>query len=599
MAYTVFARKYRPQTFEELVGQEHVARTLANAITQDRVAHAFLFTGVRGVGKTTTARMLAKALNCEQGPTPTPCNQCDACRDITAGIDVDVQEIDGASNNSVEDVRRLQESLPFRPARDRFKVVIVDEVHMLSTGAFNALLKTLEEPPPHVKFIFATTEIRKVPVTVLSRCQRFDLKRVDPETLLAHLQEVCAQEGADVAEDGLKLIVRAAEGSVRDALSLLDQAIVQGAEGGATGAVVVRDMLGLADRARTFELFAAAVSGDGAGALSGLDAQHADGADPVVVMRDLLDHCHDVTRAKVLSDAARFTDAADHVARVRALAEATPMGHLSRAWQMLLRAYEEARMAPDPLAAAEMALLRLAHAAGLPPPEAAAKLLARGGASDAGVATAGGSAKGPSRRAPETPVSGGLPDAPSARLRVVGGEDAEAPPAAAEAVAEIVADDDRSPPADDPAAHPLRPRSPRAWGEVVALAAENRDIDLKWRLERDCRPVRVEPGRIVYQPTDDAPSALASRLARALKAWTGETWLVSAEPGARGGETIAEARAREAAEAHARALEDPLVAEAMALWPGAEIAAIRPARDADKTDAGRDAQDDAKEDQAP
>jgi DNA polymerase-3 subunit gamma/tau len=585
--YQVLARKYRPQTFADLIGQEAMVRTLTNAFATGRIAHAFMLTGVRGVGKTTTARLLARALNYQReaegrdegGPSIELDPPGVHCAAIAASRHPDVLEMDAASRTGVGDVRDILEGVRYAAQSARFKVYIIDEVHMLSTAAFNALLKTLEEPPPHVKFIFATTEIRKVPVTVLSRCQRFDLKRLDPETLLEHLKGVCAKEKAKVAEDGLKLIVRAAEGSVRDALSLLDQAIVQGEPGGGkksveTGAEAVRDMLGLADRARTFELLGHALSGKGAEALAGLDGLRVDGADPVVVMRDLLDHCHDVSRAKALGEAARFAEAADHVARIRALAAATAMGHLSRAWQMLLKAYEETRAAPDPQAAAEMALLRLAHAAGLPPPEEAARLLAESGPS-AGAVAPSAQASAPRATAPQA-VSPPPPaeTAPSARLRVVGGDDEPAPgpdPEPDLGFAEPASpDEDLSEPAV------ARLHAPASWADVVGLALEARDLELKWHLER-VRPVRVEPGRIVFQPTEESPQDLAARLARALKAWTGQTWFVHADAAAEGGETIADAKKRESAEAVARAREDPLVAEALKLWPDAEIS-VRPRR---------------------
>jgi DNA polymerase-3 subunit gamma/tau len=617
--YQVLARKYRPQSFDDLIGQEAMVRTLTNAFKAGRIAHAFMLTGVRGVGKTTTARLLARALNYQKdgeskdqgGPSIMldPPGVHDTA--IAASRHPDVLEMDAASRTGVGDVREILEGVRYAAQSARYKVYIIDEVHMLSTAAFNALLKTLEEPPPHVKFIFATTEIRKVPVTVLSRCQRFDLKRVDPDALLKHLQNVCAKEGQKVDEDGLKLIVRAAEGSVRDALSLLDQAIVQGADGKGTSVDAVRDMLGLADRARTFDLFAAAIAGDGQKALSELDAQHVQGADPAVVMRDLLDHCHDVTRAKVLGEAARFADAADHVARVRALAQSTAMGHLARAWQMLLKAHEETRAAPDALAAAEMALLRLAHAASLPPPEAAARILAEAGSASAPAAASLGGAPGRSGASagggsPPRSLETAPPDmdrTPTARLKVVGGDDEggydgdsgdgyepyEASPAFQYAPqpdpnADPIADEDELPLNAGVQPPPKAKRSPRAWAEVIALALENRDLKLKWELERHARPVRVEPGQIVFQPTNEADPGLAQALARKLRDWTGETWFVNADAAAKGGETAAEAKAREAAAARAAAMADPLVAEALSLWPGAEISDIRSVRAREEKD---------------
>lgn len=551
-AYQVLARKYRPQSFDDLIGQEAMVRTLTNAFASGRIAHAFMLTGVRGVGKTTTARLLARALNfAKEGeargqgaPSMTLDPPGVHCAAIAAGGHPDVMELDAASRTGVNDIREILDGVRYAPLEARFKVYVIDEVHMLSTNAFNALLKTLEEPPAHAKFIFATTEIRKVPVTVLSRCQRFDLRRVGPDELAAHLAGIAAKEGTSIAEDGLRLIVRAAEGSVRDALSLLDQAIVQG-EGGKTDADAVREMLGLADRARTFDLFEAALTGRTQAVLTELDGQIDAGADPIVVMRDLLDHCHDVTRAKALGEAARFADAADHVARVRGLAESVGMGWLSRAWQMLLKGHEETRAAPDARAAAEMALIRMAAAAGLPGPEEAAKLL-RG--ETAGGAT-GGTTDAPPPRAPAETAQAQMRALAQAVPVAAPAADEEPPPAAAEGFASLA--------------------------DVAARAERERDMMLKSDIERFMRPVAFEPGRLTFQPTPDAPADLAKRVSRALQSWTGARWLVSPDAGAQGGETVAEARRRARAELFAEVAETPAVAKALALWPGAEIVEVR------------------------
>ena len=350
--YRVLARKYRPQTFADLIGQEAMVRTLRNAFEAGRIAHAFVLTGVRGVGKTTTARIVAKGLNCvgpdgQGGPTIEPCGVCGPCRAIAEGRHMDVLEYDAASNTQVDKMREILASLPYRPVEARYKVIIFDEVHMLSGGAFNALLKSLEEPPAHVKFVFATTEIRKVPVTVLSRCQRFDLRRIEPEAMTVHLAAVAAAEGAAIDADALALIVRAAEGSVRDALSLLDQAIAHG--GGPTGAAEVRAMLGLADRGRTLDLFEAVMRGDAGAALDELAAQYAAGADPLAVLRDLAEIAHWVSMTKIAPAAADDpTLGPDERARGAAFAARLSMRTLARAWQMLLKALEETAAAKLP-----------------------------------------------------------------------------------------------------------------------------------------------------------------------------------------------------------------------------------------------------------
>ena len=402
-AYQVLARKYRPETFADLVGQDAMVRTLKNAFAADRIAQAFVMTGIRGTGKTTTARIIAKGMNCigpdgTGGPTTEPCGQCEHCTAIMEGRHVDVLEIDAASRTGVGDIREIIDSVRYRAASARYKIYIIDEVHMLSTSAFNALLKTLEEPPEHVKFIFATTEIRKVPVTVLSRCQRFDLRRIEPEDMSALLKKIAAAEGAEIAEDALGLIIRAAEGSARDATSLLDQAISHGA--GETTAEQVRAMLGLADRGRVLDLMEMILRGDAAGALTELGAQYADGADPLAVLRDLAEITHWVSVVKITPDAAEDpTVSPDERARGQAMAEALPMRVLTRMWQMLLKALEEVSSAPNAMMAAEMAVIRLTHVADLPSPEELVRRI-----QEAPPAPAGG---------PATPNGGGAPTGPS------------------------------------------------------------------------------------------------------------------------------------------------------------------------------------------
>ncbi|MBV8778081.1 MAG: DNA polymerase III subunit gamma/tau, partial [Alphaproteobacteria bacterium] len=380
--YRVLARKYRPQTFAELIGQEAMVRTLANAIACGRVAHAFILTGVRGVGKTTTARIIARALNCvgadgSGGPTVSPCGECQHCRSIAEDRHVDVIEMDAASRTGVDDIRELTEGMRYRPVSARFKVYIIDEVHMLSKNAFNALLKTLEEPPPDVKFVFATTEIQKVPVTVLSRCQRFSLRRVPVEQLIAHYRAVAAAEGVEVAPAALGVIARAADGSVRDGLSILDQAIALAK--GPVDEAMVRDMLGIADRGLVFDLFETMLRGDAAGAVDRLDALYQGGADPLAVVQDLLDLTHFVTRLKLAPDAGAGDPLADgDRVRARPLAERLAMPVLARAWQMLLKGVEELQVAPSAKPAAEMLLVRLAYAAALPVPAELVRSIAGG-----------------------------------------------------------------------------------------------------------------------------------------------------------------------------------------------------------------------------
>lgn len=368
--YRVLARKYRPTTFAELIGQEAMVRTLTNALASGRLAHAFMLSGVRGIGKTTTARIVARALNCvgadgTGGPTAAPCGQCAHCVAITADRHMDVIEMDAASRTGVDEIRELLDGTRYRPTSARYKIYIIDEVHMLSRNAFNALLKTLEEPPEHVRFVFATTEIRKVPVTVLSRCQRFDLRRIDADLLVAHLGDIARREGADASATALHLIARAADGSVRDGLSLLDQAIAHGE--GTVEEDDVRRMLGLADRSVTFDLLDAAIRGNAAAALDLLAAQYRAGADPVEILTDLLELTHWLTRIKVVPDCvdAAGVPEAERV-RGRSMAERLAMGEASRLWQMLLKGLGETRAAPSPVQAAEMVLIRIAYAARLP-----------------------------------------------------------------------------------------------------------------------------------------------------------------------------------------------------------------------------------------
>ncbi|MCH9021118.1 MAG: DNA polymerase III subunit gamma/tau, partial [Proteobacteria bacterium] len=402
-SYRVLARKYRPAEFSGLIGQEALVRTLTNAIQGGRLAHAYLLTGVRGVGKTTTARILARALNCVGpdgggGPTATPCGECEPCRAIAEDRHVDVLEMDAASRTGVDDIRELIDGVRYRPVSARYKVYIIDEVHMLSKAAFNALLKTLEEPPPHVTFIFATTETRRVPMTVVSRCQRFDLRRVDAELLLRHLGDIAGKEEVTASEGALALIARAADGSVRDALSILDQAISHC--GGEIDEASVRDMLGLADRAQVFDLFEAVMAGEVKTAFDELARQYEAGVDPLVVVQDLLELTHWLTRVKLTPGAVKAITVAE-VERRRGteLAERLSLAELTRTWQMLLKGLEETRTAPEPLAAVEMVLVRLAYVADLPTPGELVKAIRDGG----------GAAEAASSPAPPPGGDGGAP----------------------------------------------------------------------------------------------------------------------------------------------------------------------------------------------
>ncbi|MFQ5565177.1 MAG: DNA polymerase III subunit gamma/tau [Paracoccaceae bacterium] len=540
-AYQVLARKYRPGHFRDLIGQEAMVRTLTNAFAHDRIAHAFILTGVRGVGKTTTARIIAKGLNCTErgdGPTIDPCGACEACVSIAEGRNVDVLEMDAASNTGVDNVREIIESVRYRASVARFKVYIIDEVHMLSTSAFNALLKTLEEPPEHVKFVFATTEIRKVPVTVLSRCQRFDLRRIEPEAMLAHLREIAGKENAGISDEALALITRAAEGSVRDALSLLDQAIAHG-QGDQTSAAEVRAMLGLADRGRVIDLFEAVMRGDAKAALEELGAQYADGADPAVVLRDLAELTHWVSVVKISAEAAEDpTVSAAERARGQDLAGRLSMRVLTRAWQMLLKAIEEVPIAPTAMMAAEMAVIRLTHVADLPPPEDLVRRLTEAGeAARPGPQGGGGSGGGPAARL--TAVAGGA-DAPAA---------VPAPGAGLERYAR--------------------------FEDVAALLRETRDIKLLDEVEAFVRLVRYKPGLIEFDPAPGAPPDLAGRLSQRLRGLTGARWQVAVSAGD-GQPTIAEQAAALSAVEAARASAHPLVLAALEAFPGAEIRAVRP-----------------------
>jgi DNA polymerase-3 subunit gamma/tau len=548
-AHTALARKYRPRTFAELIGQEAMVRTLRNAFATGRIAQAYMLTGVRGVGKTTTARLIARALNYAapggSGPTLDMDVEGEHCRAILESRHLDVIEMDAASHTSIDDIRELIDSAHYKPNTARYKVYIIDEVHMLSKSAFNGLLKTLEEPPEHVKFIFATTEARKVPVTVLSRCQRFDLKRIEVVALQLHLAEVVAREGAEAEPDALLLIARAAEGSVRDALSILDRAIAFGS--GKVETEAVRGLLGLADRGRIFELIEIVLKGDAGGAVLTLASLTNDGAEPAQVVADLADAVHAVTLVK----AAETSDpAASEAERLNAadLASRVSMPVLARAWQMLLKGYDEVRNSPRPHAAADMVLVRLAYAAELPMPADLMRQLRDGSAVSAGKA----GAATPTQTSSRKPVHASVPETPAA-------EDADGA--------------NESDDADVPEPVPLS--APASFEEVVTLAGDKRDLKLKHALTEQVRLVRFRPGHIELNPLPAAPKELGQDLMRKLKEWTGRVWIVALS-GEAGAEPLGvERRAREAREIEALR-EHPHVKEVLARFPDARIAAVRP-----------------------
>jgi DNA polymerase-3 subunit gamma/tau len=527
-AYRVLARKYRPTTFDDLIGQDALVRTLRNAFAMNRIAHAFMLTGVRGVGKTTTARILARALNCtgpdgNGGPTPDPCGVCENCVAILADRHPDVVEMDAASNTGVDDVREIIEATRFKPLVARIKVFIIDEVHMLSRNAFNALLKTLEEPPPHVKFVFATTEIRKVPVTVLSRCQRFDLRRVAVNELMTLFIQIAVKENVTIDKEAINQIARAADGSVRDGLSLLDQAIARGAEdGGQITAEIVSDMLGLADRSYVFDLMDAVMAGDAAAALTVMDKAHERGADPGVLLADLLGLAHQLTRFKSVP-ASAFSGALPEIERTRglALAEKLSIPWLGRLWQMLLKGVAEVEAAPDRHAAAEMILIRLCHVADMPPP---AELV---------------------RKLTELPSQIGNGHA--------------APPAGGgtRAVANGA---------------PVQNAAPRAinFSDVVALAGEKREVMLHAHLRQSAHLVRFAPPVIELRLEPGAPRDFSARLAALLEAETGRRWTIALSQAA-GEPTIDEVERAAETAARADAVDHPLMRAILETFPGARI----------------------------
>jgi DNA polymerase III subunit gamma/tau len=547
--YRVLARKYRPMRFEDLVGQEPMVRTLANSFAANRVHQSYILTGVRGVGKTTTARILARAFNYSlPGKIDRPSVDMPElgvhCQAIMESRHVDVIEMDAASHTGIDDVREIIENARYRPVSARIKVYIIDEVHMLSKQAFNGLLKTLEEPPEHVKFLFATTEIERVPITVRSRCIRFDLKRIGSLPMIDHLRKICAAEGVAAEPEALALIARVAEGSVRDALSLLDQGIAHGGQAGVT-APAIRDMLGLSDRGEVILLFERIMKGEIVEALELTRALHQAGADAADILIELAEFCHFVTRAKIAPGAAEDPTVSEiEHERGREFAGKLTLGVLTRAWQILLKGVEDVRDSPRPLASAEMALIRLAYASDLPTPEEALRKFSE--ATD-----------GP-RHAPPIPPMGRGPRA-SSQLAA-----ADAAPAAQATFPSRPAA--LAPP---PAQHRLA-----CFEDVVALARVKRDIQLVQSLEREARLARFEKGSIAFTPVEGAVPGLAQMLARRLQEWTGERWMVALVAGSTAPTMREVAEARDAERASGAAAH-PLVRKVLERFKGARIVDVR------------------------
>jgi DNA polymerase-3 subunit gamma/tau len=536
--YRVLARKYRPRNFADLIGQEAMVRTLTNAVAAGRIAQAYMLTGVRGIGKTTTARLIARALNYPGGPSiemPELTPQCEA---ILESRHMDVIEMDAASNTGVDNMREIIDSVRYAPVSLRYKIYIIDEVHMLSKSAFNALLKTLEEPPPHIKFIFATTEIRKVPVTILSRCQRFDLKRLDAALLMQHYARIAALENVTIDEESLRMIARASEGSVRDGLSLLDQAIAYSE--GKVKAADVAGMMGLIDRSRIIDLFDAVMTGDTAKAIREIEAQHEGGGDPETILGDLADFVHWVTRLKVVKDSALTDPSRTEAEKLRGADYAARLGmaHLTRAWQMLLKGISEVSYAAQPLLAAEMVLIRLAHAADLPSGDDLLKLAKQNPPAERSSPIAMAQ---PAKR--ELPV--------------------------AESVGSLALKPEAAPPQT-----PTETRVFANFADIIALVVEKRDVKLKGDLERFVRPIRVAPGQIELAMEQGASPGLPGELSRKLEAWTGRRWMVLvAKEGGDKPLALQKKDARESAFREAR--EEPAVQAILKRFPGSTVTDVR------------------------
>lgn len=585
--YRVLARKYRPADFTALIGQEPMVRTLTNAFAADRIAQAWMLTGVRGVGKTTTARILARALNYQSETIDKPTIDLSVpgthCQPIMEGRHVDVVEMDAASHTGIDDIKQIIDSVRYAPVSARYKVYIIDEIHMLSEKAFNALLKTLEEPPPHAKFIFATTEIRKVPITVLSRCQRFDLRRIEIAELTAHLRSIADTEEVTVDDTSLAMIARAGEGSVRDALSILDQAIAHGS--GTVDASAVRDMLGLADRTRVVDLFEHLMAGRVTDALDGFSSLYQAGADPVVVLNDLASFTHLVTRLRYVPGAADDDPSLSPDERERgiAFAERLPVTVLARAWQMLLKGIGECESAARPFAAAEMLLIRLAHASTLPTLDEALKKLDSAPAAPAQPANASQDTQAPPHSTPTASAA----EAPPAMAQTQPLDPAPQPPQPATTMSAVhpqpgggasamrlVAENPEQAPCA-PAPNPEPPAvSIAGLQDLADLADRHRDPLMKVTIRKCVRLVSIEPGRLSVNLTEDAPATLLGDLSRKLGDWTGTRWIVSVsrEPG---GQTLEEIDGQKRDALLADAARDPDVSAILGAFPGARVVDVR------------------------
>ena len=553
--YQVLARKYRPATFSDLIGQDTMVRTLTNAFEANRIAQAFILTGIRGTGKTSTARIIAKGVNCigEDGngsSTTEPCGKCEHCESISNGRHVDVFEMDAASKTGVADIREIIESVQYRATSARFKIYIIDEVHMLSNSAFNALLKTLEEPPKHIIFIFATTEIQKIPVTVLSRCQRFDLRRIEPEIMIEYLKNVAAEEGVEISKDALALITRASEGSVRDSISLLDQSISNAMD--KIDAKDIRDMLGLSDRGRILDLFNLIVSGDTVGALNELSSLYSDGGEPEAILNDLAEISHWISLIKITPEAAEDpTVSPDERSRGKTIANRLNIRSLSRMWQMLLVALDEIRIAPNSMMAAEMTIIRLTHVSELPSPEELIKKIQNG------------SIQGNKTNIPiqdsttNNKIQGSISDNVSKAI---------SHPVVYKSVSHSTQNlaEDRN----------FNPEHIYSFRDVIELIKLNRDIQLLVEVETCLRLTSFSSGRIEFVPTNDAPANLAQKLGTKLTQWSGIRWAVSVVN--EGGEsTIAEMKLEESNKLNALAKEHKMVQAAFLVFPNAKITNIR------------------------
>ncbi len=553
--YQVLARKYRPATFSDLIGQDTMVRTLTNAFEANRIAQAFILTGIRGTGKTSTARIISKGVNCigEDGngySTTEPCGKCEHCQSISNGRHVDVFEMDAASKTGVADVREIIESVQYRATSARFKIYIIDEVHMLSNSAFNALLKTLEEPPKHVIFIFATTEIQKIPVTVLSRCQRFDLRRIEPEIMIEYLKNVAAEEGVEISKDALALITRASEGSVRDSISLLDQSISNSMD--KIDAKDIREMLGLSDRGRILDLFNLIVSGDTVGALNELSSLYSDGGEPEAILNDLAEISHWISLIKITPEAAEDpTVSPDERSRGKIIASRLNIRSLSRMWQMLLVALDEIRIAPNSMMAAEMTIIRLTHVSELPSPEELIKKIQNSSiqSNKTNIQIQGSTTN--------NKIQDNINDNLSKTI---------SHPVAYKSVSHSTQNlaEDRD----------FNSEHIHSFSDVIELIKLNRDIQLLVEVETCLRLTSFSSGRIEFVPTNDAPANLAQKLGTKLTQWSGIRWAVSVVN--EGGEsTIAEMKLEESNKLNALAKEHKMVQTAFLVFPNAKITNIR------------------------